>query len=194
MVVVTGFVKCGCFGNMCTCIYCVLYFLYCVFCIVSFMYIYSYLFCLYWCKDYCHRLTTQLQLLLLLLLLVVVVVVVIVIVVTLMCSLLNFLPSSQKSYKWPIIKIYQLCIVDEWNSFRAASVHLFRYTILVSTRSIFFLKCYTEGHCFIWQISFVTCRRVSSFGLAGNVNTINEPRESGDRYEIMYCPWQLHCL
>ena len=38
---------CGCFGNMCTCIYCVLYCLYCVFCIVSFMYIYSYLFCLY---------------------------------------------------------------------------------------------------------------------------------------------------
>ena len=26
------------------------------------MYIYSYLFCLYWCKDYCHRTTTQLQL------------------------------------------------------------------------------------------------------------------------------------
>jgi hypothetical protein len=53
---------CGCFGNMCTCIYCVLYCLYCVFCIVSFMYIYSYLSCLYWCKDYCHRVTTQLQL------------------------------------------------------------------------------------------------------------------------------------
>jgi hypothetical protein len=31
------------------------------FCIVSFMYIYSYLFCLYWCKDCCHRVTTQLQ-------------------------------------------------------------------------------------------------------------------------------------
>ena len=26
------------------------------------MCIYSYLFCLYWCKDYCHRVTTQLQL------------------------------------------------------------------------------------------------------------------------------------
>jgi len=42
-----GFVMCGCFGNMCTCIYSVLYCLYCVFCIVLFMYIYSYLFCLY---------------------------------------------------------------------------------------------------------------------------------------------------
>ena len=31
-----------------------------VFCVVSFMYIY-YLFCLYWCKDYCHRGTNQLQ-------------------------------------------------------------------------------------------------------------------------------------
>ena len=30
--------------------------------IVLFMYIYSYLFCLYWCKDYCIRVTTQLQL------------------------------------------------------------------------------------------------------------------------------------
>jgi len=26
-----GFVMCGCFGNMCTCIYCVLHCLYCVF-------------------------------------------------------------------------------------------------------------------------------------------------------------------
>jgi hypothetical protein len=30
-----------------TCFYCVLYCVYCVFCIVSFMYIYSFLFCLY---------------------------------------------------------------------------------------------------------------------------------------------------
>ena len=29
--VCVGFVMCGCFGNMCTCIYCVLYCLYCVF-------------------------------------------------------------------------------------------------------------------------------------------------------------------
>ena len=48
---------CGCFGNTCTCISCVLYCVYCV----SFVYIYH-LFCLYWCKDYCHRVTTQLQL------------------------------------------------------------------------------------------------------------------------------------
>jgi len=56
------FVMCGYFGNMYTCIYCVLCCLYCVFCIVSFMYIYSYMFCLYYCKGYCHRVTTQLQL------------------------------------------------------------------------------------------------------------------------------------
>jgi len=55
-----------------------------------------------------------------------------------MRSSLNFLPSSRKSYKWPIIKIYQLCIIDEWNKFSATSVHLFRYKILVSMRSIFF--------------------------------------------------------
>jgi hypothetical protein len=29
--VLTCFLMCGCFGNMCTCIYCVLYILYCVF-------------------------------------------------------------------------------------------------------------------------------------------------------------------
>jgi len=40
-----GFCNVECYGNMCTCIYCVLYCLCCVFCIVSFMYIYSYLFC-----------------------------------------------------------------------------------------------------------------------------------------------------
>ena len=56
-----GFVTCGRFGNMCTGIYCVLCCLYCVFCIVSFMYIYSYLFCLYWCKDYRHLVTNQLE-------------------------------------------------------------------------------------------------------------------------------------
>ena len=43
--VCVSFVICGCFGNMCTCIYCVVYcfttFLYCC------MYIYSYLFYLY---------------------------------------------------------------------------------------------------------------------------------------------------
>jgi hypothetical protein len=32
------------------------------FCIVSFMCIYCYLVCFYRCKDYCHEVTTQLQL------------------------------------------------------------------------------------------------------------------------------------
>jgi hypothetical protein len=59
--VCVGFVMCVSFGNKCTCIYCVLYCLYCVFCIVSFMYIFSYLFCL--C---CYRMTTQLQLVIIL--------------------------------------------------------------------------------------------------------------------------------
>jgi hypothetical protein len=45
--VCVGFVMCRCFGNMHTCIYCVLYCLYYVFWIVSFIYVYSYLFCLY---------------------------------------------------------------------------------------------------------------------------------------------------
>jgi len=69
--VYVGFVMCGYFGHVCTCIYCGLYFLYCVFCIVSFMYIYSYLFCLYWCKDYCHRVTTQLQLIIIIMIIII---------------------------------------------------------------------------------------------------------------------------
>ena len=72
VVVLTCFVMCGCFGNMWTCIYCVLYRLYC-YCIVSFMYIYSYLFCLYWCKDYCHRVTTQLQLIIIIIITIIII-------------------------------------------------------------------------------------------------------------------------
>ena len=50
------------------------------FCIVSFMYIYSYLFCLYWCKDYCHRVTTQLQLVVVVVVVVAVIIIIIIIV------------------------------------------------------------------------------------------------------------------
>jgi Na+/H+-dicarboxylate symporter len=74
-----GFVLFGCFGNMCTCIYCVLYCLYRVFCIISFA------FCLYLCKDYSHRVTTHLQLV------VVVVVVVIIIIIIIIYG----------SFPWP---------------------------------------------------------------------------------------------
>jgi energy-coupling factor transporter transmembrane protein EcfT len=55
LLICVGFVMCGCFVNMCTCIYCVFF-------IISFMYIYCYFFCLYRCKCCCHRVTTQLQL------------------------------------------------------------------------------------------------------------------------------------
>jgi len=56
------FVMCGCFGNMRTCSYCVLYCLYCVVVLFRLFIFFSYLFCLYWCKDYCYRVTTELQL------------------------------------------------------------------------------------------------------------------------------------
>jgi len=59
------------FCNMFTCIYCVLYCLHCVFWLLH-LCIFI-LICLYYCKDYWHRVTTQLQSLLLLLLVVVVV-------------------------------------------------------------------------------------------------------------------------
>jgi hypothetical protein len=67
------FVVCVSFGNMCTCIYCVLYCLYWVFCVVHFMYTFSYLFCLY-----CHRVTYQFQL----------VIIIIIIIIILFCSAL----------------------------------------------------------------------------------------------------------
>jgi hypothetical protein len=90
---------CGCFNLFCNVWVCVcvgvlvicvlvftvfLYCLYSVFCIVSFMYIYSHSFCLYKCKDYCHRVTTQLQLVVVVVVVVVVgggVVVVLVVVI-----------------------------------------------------------------------------------------------------------------
>ena len=46
------YIMCGCFGNTCTCIQCVLYCLYCVFVLFRLCIFYSYLFCLYWCKNY----------------------------------------------------------------------------------------------------------------------------------------------
>jgi hypothetical protein len=52
----------GCFDNcVCVLVMCVLVLT--VFCIVCtvFMFIYSHLFYLYYCKDYCHRVKTQLQ-------------------------------------------------------------------------------------------------------------------------------------
>ena len=80
---------CGCFGNMCTGIYCVLYCLYCVCCIVSFVYIYSYLFCLYQCKEYCHRLTTQLQL--------IIIIIIIIIIIRIVCNCTNFTKIQEPS-------------------------------------------------------------------------------------------------
>ena len=67
---------CGCFNLFCNVwvwvcvgvlvicmlvftVFCIFFF--CVVCIVSFTYIYSYLFCLHYCKDYYHRVKTQLE-------------------------------------------------------------------------------------------------------------------------------------
>ena len=85
VVVWTGFVMCGCvcgvcvrfvmcgfFGNMCTCIYCFVLLVLC-FCIVSFMYICSYLFCLYWCEDCWQRVTTELQLVVIIIIIIIII-------------------------------------------------------------------------------------------------------------------------
>ena len=68
VVVLNCFVMRGCFGNMCPCISYVLYCLYCGFCIVS------YLFCLYQCKDYCHRVTTKLQLVIIIIIIIIIII------------------------------------------------------------------------------------------------------------------------
>ena len=69
VVVLTGFVMCGCvyvWILLCVGVLVIGVFVFTVFCIVCtvflycFVYVY-YLFCLYWCKDYCHRVKTQLE-------------------------------------------------------------------------------------------------------------------------------------
>ena len=69
MVVLTCFVMCGCqyvwiLLSVGVLVICVLVFtVFCIVCTVflcCFVYVY-YLFCLYWCKDYCHRVKTELQ-------------------------------------------------------------------------------------------------------------------------------------
>ena len=58
------FVMCGCFSNMCTCIYWyLLYFVLFVLCFLyCFFYVYLFLFVLlYYCKNYCHRVTNEMQ-------------------------------------------------------------------------------------------------------------------------------------
>jgi hypothetical protein len=51
LIACVGCVMCGCFGITCTCIYCVfLLILLCIFILIC-----------YYCKDYCHRVKTQLQ-------------------------------------------------------------------------------------------------------------------------------------
>ena len=53
----------NCVGVLVVCV--LVFTVFCIFCtvifIVSFMYNYSCLFYLYYCKDYCHRVETQLQ-------------------------------------------------------------------------------------------------------------------------------------
>jgi hypothetical protein len=58
---------------MCLYLLCFVLFVLC-FCVVSFTYIYSDLFCLYWCKDYCHRVTTQLQLAVIIIIIIIIII------------------------------------------------------------------------------------------------------------------------
>jgi hypothetical protein len=83
------------------------------------MYIYSYLFCPYYFKDYCHRATTQLQLVVVL---VVVVVVVVIIIIIITPKILNLYPSLRMeaaSFSETLVAVYQItCRMRRgWNVF-----------------------------------------------------------------------------
>jgi len=41
------------------------------------MYIYSYLFCLYQCQDYCHRVITQLQMMMMMMMMMMIIIIII---------------------------------------------------------------------------------------------------------------------
>ena len=86
--VCVGFVMCECVCNMCLYLLCFALFVV-YFCIVSFM------FCLYQCKDYCHRVTTQLQLVVVV---VKIIIIIIIIIITPLWCFRNdglFLPGVQ---------------------------------------------------------------------------------------------------
>ena len=90
VVVLTCFVMCGCAYVL---LICVLIFI--VFCIASFMYIYSYLFCLYQREDYCHRVTTQLQLIIIMIIIIIIIIIIFLNGLgRLTCSGIDALPSS----------------------------------------------------------------------------------------------------
>jgi len=41
----------------------------------------SYLFCLHYCKDYCHRVTTQLQMMMMIMMIIIIIIIIIVIII-----------------------------------------------------------------------------------------------------------------
>jgi hypothetical protein len=73
VVVLTCFVRCVCVGVlvMFMFVFAVFVLLVLCFCVVSSMYIYSNLFCVYWCRDYCHRVSTQLQLIIIMIIIII---------------------------------------------------------------------------------------------------------------------------
>jgi len=64
---------CECFDNVCNCIYSVFESFVQCFSTVSFMYIYSYLFCLYWCKDCCNRVKSKLQYIIIIIIIIIII-------------------------------------------------------------------------------------------------------------------------
>jgi hypothetical protein len=62
-------------GFVSTCIYCVLYCLYCVFVLFRLCIFILICFVCTWCKDYCHRVTTQLQLIIIIIIIIITIII-----------------------------------------------------------------------------------------------------------------------
>ena len=104
---------CG-FCNVCMCmcvclgvlVICVLAFT--VFCIVSFMCVYSYLFCLYQCKDYCHRVTTQLQVVMMMLRLLLLIIIIIIIIIIITIRIIKCVTRNRANLG---VSVFSFCIL-----------------------------------------------------------------------------------
>jgi hypothetical protein len=152
--VCVGFVMCVSFGNMCTCIYCVLYCWYCAFCIVWFVCMFSYFVCLY-----CHRVTTQL--LVVVVVIIIIIIIIIIIKIFLVCGFERcvVIPHDKSLYRKNVrlrtVAQTGSCLYtpphihliwQDWGFFHQAAAT--KHVMLIPYRSLDrFLCCHSALHC-----------------------------------------------
>jgi hypothetical protein len=134
------------------------------------MYIYSYLFYLYWCKDCCHRLTTKLQL----------VVVIIIIIVKLV------LPTNTKNLSSNVIKccansfvliVSALKATNGIKTLLSLTEHIYIYILLLyfsslTQRDVLYKNKTKQNKfvavCFIWLVYTTICHNTRSKGISSS--------------------------